>query len=500
MRQFMDRDFLLNTPCAQHLYHDYAQKMPIVDYHCHISPKEIAENKAFDNITQIWLGGDHYKWRLMRAAGVDEKYITGDADDREKFEKWAQTLELAVGNPLYHWSHLELKQYFGYDGILNRHTAGEVWELCNARLKNMRARDFIVGSNVTHLCTTDDPADDLKWHAQIAADPSFPVKVLPAFRPDRALGIEKTDFADYMEQLGNAAKMDILNFSDWKNAIAARMDYFADHGCVVSDHGLDFVMYRPADDGQIEEIFGKRLAGAVLSSQEILQFKTACLLFLGREYHRRGWVMQLHYGVRRNNNQRMFSQLGPDTGYDCIGSSAPMDELAAFLDALAFDGRLPKTIVYSLNPSDNAAIGTIIGCFQDGGGERNLCDGSAAGGHCDGATVGRPQLDSPAGGCYDGTTVGKMQHGSAWWFNDNKAGIQSQLTSLANLGLLGTSVGMLTDSRSFLSYTRHEYYRRILCDLIGGWVENGEFPNDENTLKMLVENISYNNAMNYFNF
>ncbi len=464
MRQFMDGDFLLTTPCAVHLYHDYAEKMPIVDYHCHISPQEIAENRSFENITQIWLGGDHYKWRLMRAAGVSEEYITGNADDREKFEKWAQTLELAAGNPLYHWSHLELARYFGYDGILNRRTAGKVWSLCNEQLQSRRARDFIVDSNVTHLCTTDDPVDDLRWHEQLASDDSFQVKVLPAFRPDRALGIEKPDFTDYMDQLASAAHIKITGFSDWKSAIVSRMDHFAARGCLVSDHGLDFVMYRPANEAQIEAVFKKRLAGGVLTSQEILQFKTACLLFLGREYHRRNWVMQLHYGVRRNNNQRMFSQLGPDTGYDCIGSSAPMDELAAFLDALACDERLPKTIVYSLNPSDNAAIGTIIGCFQDGG------------------------------------QRGKLQHGSAWWFNDHKAGIQSQLTSLANLGLLGTSVGMLTDSRSFLSYTRHEYYRRILCELLGGWVENGEFPDDEETLKALVENISYNNAINYFGF
>lgn len=464
MRQFMDGDFLLTTPCAVHLYHDYAEKMPIVDYHCHISPKEIAENRSFENITQIWLGGDHYKWRLMRAAGVSEEYITGNADDREKFEKWAQTLELAAGNPLYHWSHLELARYFGYDGILNRRTAGKVWSLCNEQLQSRRARDFIVDSNVTHLCTTDDPVDDLRWHEQLASDDSFHVKVLPAFRPDRALGIEKSDFTDYMDQLASAAHIKITGFSDWKSAIVSRMDYFAARGCLVSDHGLDFVMYRPANEAQIEAVFKKRLAGGVLTSQEILQFKTACLLFLGREYHRRNWVMQLHYGVRRNNNQRMFSQLGPDTGYDCIGKSAPMDELAAFLDALACNERLPKTIVYSLNPSDNAAIGAIIGCFQDGG------------------------------------QRGKLQHGSAWWFNDHKAGIQSQLTSLANLGLLGTSVGMLTDSRSFLSYTRHEYYRRILCELLGGWVENGEFPDDEETLKALVENISYNNAINYFGF
>ncbi|MDO4293523.1 MAG: glucuronate isomerase [Eubacteriales bacterium] len=466
MKPFMDENFLLDTPAAQELFHNYAEKMPILDYHCHINPQEIAENRKFDNITQVWLGGDHYKWRQMRSNGVDERYITGDAPDREKFQKWAETLEMAVGNPLYHWSHLELQRFFGYYGVLNGETAEEVWNLCNEKLQqdSMRVRSLIERSNVTLLCTTDDPVDDLKWHKVIREDDSFQVQVLPAWRPDKAMQPEKPDYPEYLKKLSAAAGMEIASFADLKKALDMRMDFFDAMGCKVSDHGLDYVMYEPASDETVETIFAKRLRGEALTAKELAQFKTAFMLYAGQRYAAHGWVMQLHYGCRRNNNSAMYAKLGPDTGYDCISNFAPADELAAFLDALNSENALPKTILYSLNPGDDELIGSLIGCFQDG------------------------------------SAVGKLQHGSAWWFNDNKTGMQHQMTSLANLGLLGNFVGMLTDSRSFLSYPRHEYFRRILCNLIGGWVENGEYPADMRTLEKIVKGISYNNAVRYFGF
>lgn len=466
MKSFMDQDFLLNTQTARHLYHDIAEKLPVLDYHCHISPQEIAQDRHFSNITQVWLGGDHYKWRQMRANGVPEYYITGEAPDREKFQKWAQTLEKAIGNPLYHWSHLELRRYFGYEGVLNSETAQEVWELCNEKLASpdMSARNLITGSGVTLLCTTDDPIDDLRWHKQIAEDDGFSVQVLPAWRPDRAVNMEKPDFLAYMEQLGLAAGVRISDYAGLKEALVRRLEYFDGAGCRVSDHGLDYVMYDPAPEEKVEEIFSRRLAGETVSAAEVLKYKTALVLFLAQEYHRLNWVMQLHYGCKRNNSARMFREAGPDTGFDCIGSSAPADQLADFLNDLDERSVLPKTVLYSLNPGDNEAIDTIIGCFQND------------------------------------DAVGKIQHGSAWWFNDNKTGMEKQLISLANLSLLGNFIGMLTDSRSFISYPRHEYFRRILCELVGGWVENGEYPNDERTLTDIIKGISYNNAVRYFGF
>lgn len=462
----MDKDFLLETETAQKLYHEYAAKMPIVDYHCHIDPREIAEDRKFETITQVWLGADHYKWRQMRSNGVEERYITGDAPDREKFQKWAETLEKAIGNPLCHWSHLELQRYFGYEGVLNGETAEEVWNLCNAKLQEdgMSARNLIRRSNVTLLCTTDDPADSLEWHEKIAADDSFEVQVLPAWRPDRAMNLEKPDYLEYLKKLENVSGVQIDSFAALMEALRIRMDDFAARGCAVSDHGLEYVMYVPASDEEIESIFHRRLRGEVVSRQEELQFKTAFMVALGREYHRRSWVMQLHYGVKRDNNRAIFRKIGPDAGIDCINNYAPSSEMADYLNALASTDELPKTILYSLNPADNATIGTIIGCFQ---GEE---------------------------------ARGKIQQGSAWWFNDNKQGMIDQMTSLANLGLLGNFIGMLTDSRSFLSYTRHEYFRRILCNLIGGWVENGEYPADERVLGRMVQDISYHNAVQYFGF
>ena len=462
----MDEDFLLSTQIAQKLYHEHAEKTPILDYHCHINPEEIAKDRQFENITQVWLGGDHYKWRQMRSNGVDEKYITGDAPDREKFQKWAETLEKAIGNPLYHWSHLELKRYFGYDGCLNGETAEEVWNLCNEKLKTpeMSVRNLIRQSGVTLLCTTDDPADSLEWHKVIAEDDSFEVQVLPAWRPDKAMNIEKPDYTDYLKKLGTAAETEIHTFADLKAALKKRMAFFDSMGCRASDHALEYVMYAPASDEDVETIFAKRLGGEMLTKAEELKFKTAFMLFVGKEYARLGWAMQLHYGCKRDNNVFRYEQLGPDTGYDCIDNYAPSGQMADFLNALNASDELPKTIIYSLNPNDNAAIGTILGCFQDSG------------------------------------AIGKIQQGSAWWFNDHKTGMIEQMTSLANLGLLGNFIGMLTDSRSFLSYTRHEYFRRILCELIGGWVENGEYPADMKVLGKKVEDISYNNAVRYFGF
>ncbi|MGE9977030.1 glucuronate isomerase [Coprococcus catus] len=466
MKAFMDKDFLLETETAQKLYHEYAAKMPILDYHCHINPQEIAEDRKFENITQVWLGGDHYKWRQMRSNGVEEKYITGDASDREKFQKWAETLEKAIGNPLYHWSHLELQRYFGYYGALNGETAEEVWNLCNAKLQEdgMSARNLIRQSNVTLVCTTDDPVDSLEWHEKIAADESFEVQVLPAWRPDKAMNLEKPDYLDYLKKLEEVSEVKIDSFAALIQALKVRMDYFAARGCSVSDHGLEYVMYAPASAEEIEAIFAKRLRGENVSRQDELQFKTAYMVAIGREYHKKNWVMQLHYGVKRDNNSAIFRKLGPDAGIDCINNYAPSSEMADYLNALASTDELPKTILYSLNPTDNAAIGTIIGCFQSE------------------------------------ETRGKIQQGSAWWFNDNKQGMIDQMVSLANLGLLGNFIGMLTDSRSFLSYTRHEYFRRIVCNLIGGWVENGEYPADEKVLGRMVQDISYNNAVRYFGF
>lgn len=467
MKAFMDKNFLLNTDTAKKLYHDYAGEMPIIDYHCHINPEEIAKDISFKNITELWLGGDHYKWRLMRASGVEESYITGDAPDRDKFQKWAQTLENAIGNPLYHWSHLELQRYFDYHGTLNTDTAQEVWDLCNKKLASpeMTARNIIKNSNVELLCTTDDPIDSLEYHKQLADDSTYDVTVLPAFRPDKAVNIEKDDYLSYLDKLSQVSGIEINSFKSLCQALNNRIDFFDSMGCKTSDHGLDFVMYYPASEEKLEEIMKKRLDGQSTTEEEDLQYKTALLIFLGKQYHRLGWVMQLHYGVKRNNNTRIFNKIGPDTGFDCIDNSKGTSaQLADFLNALDLSNELTKTIIYSLNPVDNAAIDTVMGCFEDG------------------------------------STIQKIQHGSAWWFNDHKPGMKEHLVSLSSISLLGNFVGMLTDSRSFLSYTRHEYFRRILCQLIGEWVENGEFPNDMDRLGKIVQNISYNNAINYFEF
>ena len=465
MKAFLDDDFLLTTPTARRLY-QVARSMPILDYHCHLDPKEIAQDRRFENITQVWLGGDHYKWRLMRANGVDEAYITGDAPDREKFQKWAETLELAIGNPLYHWSHLELRRYFGYEGVLNGDTAQEVWELCNQKLQEpgMSARSLIANSGVTLVCTTDDPADSLEWHQQLAQDSSFPVKVLPAWRPDAAMGLERPEYLDYLQRLGQAAGVEIRTYADLKEALLSRMAFFDKMGCRASDHALTVAVCQPASEEELERVFQKRLEGEPLTQEELAAFQTGFLRFVAGEYKRLGWVMQLHYGCRRNNNTRMFHKLGRDTGYDAVLQGTPSLEVAAFLDLLASQDALPRMVLYSLNPNDDEGLNSVIGCFQDG------------------------------------TPLGRIQQGSAWWFNDHKAGMVKQLTAFANGGLLGNFIGMLTDSRSFLSYPRHEYFRRILCELLGAWVENGEYPADWKALEKMVRGVCYNNAVEFFGF
>ena len=465
MKQFLDKDFLLSTEMAQKLYHDYAETMPILDYHCHINPQEICEDRKFENIPQVWLGGDHYKWRQMRSNGVDEKYITGDATDREKFQAWAETLPKLIGNPLYHWSHLELRRYFGYEGYLNGDTAEEVWNLCNAKLQedSMTVRNLIRQSNVTLICTTDDPVDTLEYHKKLAEDTSFEVQVLPAWRPDKAMNVEKPTYAAYIKQLSEVSGVEIKDFASLKEALKNRMEFFNSMKCCVSDHALEYVMYAPASDAEVDAIIAKGLKSEAVSREEELKYKTAFMLFVAREYNRMGWIMQLHYGCKRDNNAYMFEQLGPDTGFDCINNYAPSAQMADFLNALSATNEIPKTIIYSLNPNDNASIGTILGCFQE-------------------------------------KFPGKIQQGSAWGFNDHKTGMTEQMTSLGNLGCLGNFIGMLTDSRSFLSYTRHEYFRRIMCELIGGWVDNGEYPADMKSLETIVKGICYNNAVNYFGF
>ncbi len=466
MKNFMDKDFLLSSETAKTLYHEAAAIMPVIDYHCHINPQEIAENKSFNNITEIWLGGDHYKWRAMRSNGVPEEYITGNASDRDKFQKWAETLTKAIGNPLYHWAHLELREYFGYEGVLNGDTAEEVWNLCNEKLTSgtMKALDIVKASNVKVIGTTDDPIDSLEYHKQILADPSIDVKVVPSWRPDKIVNIDKDTFLPYLAELEKVSETKIDGIDALFAALNKRLDFFHEVGCKAADHGLDYVPFEACTDAEADTILKKALNKEALTLKEVEMFKTALIIFCGEGYAKRGWVMQIHYGALRNNNTPMFEKLGADTGFDCINTRSSAENTSRILDSLQIKGALPKTIIYSLNPNDNASIGTIIGCFQSS------------------------------------EAVGKIQHGSGWWFNDTKQGMIDQMTSLANLSLLGNFVGMLTDSRSFLSYTRHAYFRRILCELIGSWVENGEYPADMKVLKEMVKDISFNNANKYFDF
>ncbi len=465
MKKFMDKDFLLSTDTAFDLYYKYAAKCPIIDYHCHVSPKEIYEDKRFENIAEVWLSGDHYKWRIMRSDGIDEYYITGDAPAREKFQKFAEALPKAIGNPMYHWCHLELKRYFGYEGVLNGNTAEEVWRLTCEKLKgnDMSVRGIIRQSGVRFIGTTDDPTDSLEWHRKIAEDSSFDVVVAPSFRPDKALNIDKAGWQEYIGQLSLVSGMKIDSMASLKKALLSRMEHFARLGCKVSDHGLDHMVFCEAAEKEVDVVLNKALQGETISSDEAEAFKTHLLIFCAGEYARMGWVMQIHYNCLRNPNTAMFLRLGADTGFDCIGPQNGSEKIARFLDKLYKENKLPKTILYSLDGSDNAFLDAVIGSFQ-------------------------------------GTEIaGKLQHGSAWWFNDNLQGMKEQMISLANLSLLGNFVGMLTDSRSFLSYTRHEYFRRILCGLIGEWVENGEYPCDMDQLGRLVTDICHDNAARYFN-
>ena len=463
MREFMCDDFLLMTDTAKTLYHNYAKNMPIYDFHCHLSPKEIYENKKYKNITEVWLGGDHYKWRAMRSNGVDERYITGDADDKEKFMKWAETIDECYGNPLFHWTHLELKRFFGIDLVLSKETAEEVWNLTNEKLATDKftARELIKMSNVKTLCTTDDPIDSLEYHIALKEDKSFDVVVNPAFRPDKGIRIEKDEFIPWFNRLEELYGNKIDSIDKYTSALEGRIEFFHQVGCRISDHALDPVVFEKGTKEEVNTILLKKLAGEKLTEKEVKQFKTYVMIFLGKEYSKRKWVMQIHVGCIRNNSTRMFNKLGADTGYDAIDDELFLRALSKLLDTLDTTDELPKTIIYNLNPRDNEAIGTLIGCFQDG------------------------------------KTPGKIQFGSGWWFLDQKDGMTRQMTALANLGLLSRFVGMLTDSRSFLSYTRHEYFRRILCNLLGDWVERGELPNNIERLGKMVENICYNNVNNY---
>jgi len=466
MKKFMDKNFLLENKTAQKLYFNFAEKMPIIDYHCHINPQEVYENRKFDNITQAWLGGDHYKWRMIRSNGIDESEITGDADDRTKFQRFAEALELAIGNPMYHWTHLELQRYFGFNKPLNGETAQEAWDTCNAVLarEDMRVRDIIKMSNVKVIGTTDDPADSLEWHKKLLEDETFDCKVVPSFRPDKAVNIDKEGFSEYIGKLSEVAGKEITNLPELLSVLEERIDFFHSLGCRASDHGMDYVACVPATIKEADEILKAALSGKAVSVEQAEKYKTVLMLFFGTQYKRRDWVMQIHYSVFRNTNTKKFKELGADTGFDTISNKECSRAIADLLDMLNSGDSLPKTILYSLNPANNEFLGSLIGAFQ-------------------------------------GTeTAGKIQLGSAWWFNDTKTGMIKQLSDLANLSILGNFVGMLTDSRSFLSYTRHEYFRRILCNLIGTWVENGEYPNDMSSLEKIVRGICFENANRYFGF
>ncbi|MGO4537149.1 glucuronate isomerase [Paenibacillus sp. 2TAB19] len=468
MKPFMDDNFLLFNETAVTLYHDYAKQMPIIDYHCHLSPQQIYENTSFSNITEAWLYGDHYKWRAMRANGAEERLVTGGegATDYERFAAWAKTVPQTIGNPLYHWSHLELRRFFDVQELINEKNAPVIWEKVNAKLAtgSFKARDLIKMSNVEVICTTDDPVDSLEYHIAIKGLEEFDVQVLPSFRPDKALEINRATYLPWIKQLAEVSASSIDSYDALLDALADRVKFFDEVGCKVSDHALDYVAYAETTKEEASAIFARALQGEKVSLEDEKKYKTYTLLFLGRQYAQRGWAMQLHINAARNNNARMFGKLGPDTGFDSINDSSVAYPLSRLLDALDSDDLLPNTIVYSLNANDNDVLGALIGCYQGGG------------------------------------VPGKIQLGSAWWFNDTKNGMLDQMNALANLGLLSRFVGMLTDSRSFLSYTRHEYFRRILCNLLGEWVENGEAPADLELLGDMVQNISYRNAKQYFGF
>ena len=463
LKGFMADDFLLETAYSRRLF-DSARDMPIFDWHCHLSPKEIYENKQPADIAQLWLGGDHYKWRAMRSYGIDEKYITGGASAHDKFLAWARVMPYLIGNPLYHWTHLELQRYFDIDTPLSEKTAESIWSEANAKIAagGFKPRELIERSNVACVCTTDDPADTLEYHKLICADKSFKCKVLPAFRPDKALNIELPSFLPWLAALEKTVGEKIESFAGLKSVLKSRIDFFDEMGCRASDQAFSYVPFCPADDIELELVFSKALGGKALDKCEIEKYRTALMCFFAAQYAEKGWAMELHMGAMRNNNTRMFKALGPDSGFDSIGDDSVAVPLSRFLDRMDSECRLPKTILFTLNPRDNYVLGSMLGNFQ-----------------------------SPE-------TSGKLQLGSGWWFNDNIDGMREQLKALGNLGCLGKFVGMVTDSRSFLSYPRHEYFRRILCAMIGGMVESGLYPDDFDTLSKVVRDISFNNAADYF--
>ena len=476
MKAFMDKDFMLKNETAKHLFHDYAEDMPIIDYHCHIPPKEIYEDRRYNNIAEVWLGGknpdgsyfgDHYKWRVMRSNGVPEEKVTGDAAPYEKFLEFTKALEMAIGNPMYHWSNLELHKYFGITEPLTVKNAKEIWDKTSDMLQhdpNLSVRGIIRQSNVKYVGTTDDPADSLEWHEKLAEVKDLGFMVCPSFRPDKAVNIQRPGFAEYMSRLAaSVGKTELTSITDVLDALNERIDFFKKHGCRASDHGLDYVPYCACSLEEADRIYKKGIAGEKLTKEEIDKYQTTVLLSLARKYHKENIVMEIHYSCTRDNNKRMFRLEGPDTGFDMIAKSQCYNQLAEFFSALDETNELPKTIVFSLDEADFNQITTCLGCFQSD------------------------------------EVPGKMQLGAAWWFLDTRDGMEAQMKSLANLGLLGNFVGMLTDSRSFLSYTRHDYFRRIACNLIGQWVEDGEYPNDEESLKKIVQGISYKNAERYFN-
>ncbi|MTH54272.1 glucuronate isomerase [Bacillus mangrovi] len=460
MKRFMGEDFLLESDSAEILYHQFAKNMPIYDYHCHLNPDEIAEDKQFQNLTEIWLTGDHYKWRAMRANGIREDWITGGADDREKFRAWAVTVPNCAGNPLYHWTHLELKRYFDVDVLLNEKTADDIWEHCNVLLqrKEFSAQSLIKRSNVRVIVTTDDPADSLQSHKAIKENPAAPAAVFPAFRPDKALEIGKELFIPFVKDLSG----EIKTYTDFLDALEQRVHVFHRAGCRISDHGLEELPFEACTLQKAAHIFRRALNGEPLTVQEEKQYKTFTLLFLGRLYASLGWTMQLHIGALRNNNSRMFSLLGADAGYDSMKDFQLAQPLNGFLNELDKTGSLPKTILYNLNPAHNPVLASTIGNFQGEG------------------------------------IRGKIQFGAGWWFNDQKDGMIKQMADLAGMGFLSHFTGMVTDSRSFLSYTRHEYFRRILCNMMGGWIEKGEMPGDYELAGKIVQDICYHNASAYF--